>query len=469
MHTPQPSTLKNVKTLHSMHAFAIFLLCFGCALSLAAQSTPAAKIPANPAPVNVPPAAAAPAETRTAEFERAEAALAKQDWKTAAPLLDAWLAGHPTDARALFDAAYVADEQNRDADAIALYRRCVAVQPKNFPAQVSLGLLLARTGKLAEARPALVAATQLDPGLEGKAALAQAWRALAEIDRAGIDGKPDYAQASNDLLQALKISPETGQDTLLAASLAEASGDITDAETAYRRLLAADPNSTQAIGGLAHLLIEQKKYPDAETLLRPAVQKNPGNVPLTAQLAAVLVAEDKSEAIPLLQQLHTLKPDNEEITRMLARVQADAGDFADADALDIALLRTHPQDADLLTSHAQNLMRLGHFPEALAAFQQAASIDATNSDAWTGVAFAASELHLPQLTIQALGQRAKLQPDTAPVDFLLATAYDRLRDKKSAILFYQRFLDLDAGKLKDQEWQAKQRISLLQKENSKHR
>ena len=449
-----------------MRALALVLLCPGCAISLAAQSAPAAQTPASQSPVNVPPAQAAP-DARSAELDRAEAALAKQDWKTAAPLLDAWLAGHPTDARALFDAAYVADEQNRDADAIALYRRCVALQPKNFPAQVSLGLLLARSGKLAEARPALVAATQLDPGLEGKAALAQAWRALAEIDRVGVDGKPNYVQASDDLIQALKISPETGQDTLLAASLAEASGNTADAEAAYHRLLASDPNSTPAISGLAHLLITEKKYPEAETLLRPAVQKNPDNVPLTAQLAAVLVAEDKSEAIPLLQQLHTLKPDNEEITRMLARVQADAGDFADADALDLTLLRTHPKDADLLTSHGQNLMRLGHFAEALDAFQQAATIDANNADAWTGVAFAASELHQPQLTIQALGQRAKLMPDTAPVDFLLATSYDRLRDKKSAILFYQRFLDLDAGKLKDQEWQAKQRISLLQKENKR--
>ncbi len=441
-------------------AFALTVFCC-LAPTLAAQSGTA-----SPAPVNVPPAqSSAAAKVHSGEIDRAEDALAKQDWKTAAPLLDTWLAGHPTDARALFDAAYVADEQNRDADAVALYRRCVALQPKNFPAQVSLGLLLARMGKLSEARPALLAATQLDPGLEGKAALAQAWRALAEIDRVGVDGKPDYAQASNDLIEALKISPETGQDTLLAASLAEASGDTAGAESTYRRLLVRDPNSTQAIGSLAHLLIAEKKYPEAEALLRPALEKNPGNVPLAAQLAAVLVAEDKAEAVPLLQQLHTQKPDNEEITRMLARVQADAGNFADADALDIALLKTHPRDADLLTSHGQNRMRLGDFSQALAAFQQAVSIDPGDADAWTGVAFAASELHRPEVTIQALGERAKLQPDSAPVDFLLATAYDRLRDKKSAILFYQRFLDLDAGKLKDQEWQAKQRISLLQKEH----
>lgn len=426
-------------------------------------SAPSANAPGTtPAQPNLAQSGPAP---RSAEFDRAEAALAKGDWKTAAPLLDAWLAGHPSDARALFDAAFVADEQNREADAVSLYRRCIALQPKNFAAQASLGLLLARMGNLADARPVLAAATQLDPGSAGKAALAQVWRALAQIDRTGINGHPNDAQASSDLLQALKLSPETPQDTLMAAGLAEASGDAAGAEAAYRSLLAADPDSVQAIGGLAHALIVEKKYPDAEALLRPALAKHPGNIPLTAQLAAVLVAEDKAEAIPLLQQLHASNPSNEEIARMLARVQADAGDFTSADALDVALLRAHPQDADLLTSHGQNLMRLGQFAAASAAFQQAAAIDPTNVDAWTGLAFTASELHQPQVTIQALTQRNKLQAENAPVDFLLATAYDHIHDRKSALFYYQRFVDLDAGKLKDQEWQAKQRIDLLQREH----
>ena len=445
------------------------VLCLACALAPSSAQSPASSTESIPSA----PAAAKPGKTpsqpspeqRGAEFDRAEAALAKNDWKTAAPLLDAWLAGHPNDARALFDAAFVADEQNRQADAVSLYRRCVTLQPKNFAAQASLGLLLARMGKLSDARPVLVTATQLDPGAAGKAALAQVWRALAQIDRTGINGHPDNAQASSDLLQALKLSPETPQDTLMAASLAEASGDNAGAEASYRSLLTRDPDSVQAIGGLAHLLIVEKKYADAETLLQPALAKHPGNIPLTAQLAAVLVAEDKAEAIPLLQQLHTSNPSNEEITRMLARVQADAGDFTSADAFDVALLRAHPQDADLLTSHGQNLLRLGQFAAASAAFQQASVIDPNNVDALTGLGFAASELHEPQITIQALTQRNKLQPETAPVDFLLATAYDHIHDKKSALFFYQRFVDLDAGKLKDQEWQAKQRIDLLQREH----
>ena len=52
-----------------------------------------------------------------AEVTAAEAAIAGSDWKTAEAKLDPWLVSHPEDARALFDAGYVADAQNRLDDA----------------------------------------------------------------------------------------------------------------------------------------------------------------------------------------------------------------------------------------------------------------------------------------------------------------------------------------------------------------
>jgi tetratricopeptide (TPR) repeat protein len=187
------------------------------------------------------PPPGAPTETSQpipAEVAAAEAAIAISDWKTAEAKLSPWLATHPSDARALFDAGYVADAQNRLDDAAALYRRAIDADPKSFEAHLSLGLILARQDKLVEARPELIAATELDPGEAGPALKARAWRALARIDR-----DSDPAEASNDLLQALKLSPETPDDTLLAAGLAEKTGQNDEAEAAYRRVLSNDPHS----------------------------------------------------------------------------------------------------------------------------------------------------------------------------------------------------------------------------------
>ncbi len=409
------------------------------------------------------PAASDSAEITSPEVAKAEAAMVKSDWKAAETVLDAWLAGHPGDARALFDAGYIADAQGRNDDAVGLYRKATIADPKSFEAQISLGLLLARLNKPAEARTALEMATTLTPDPPAPAVKAKAWRALAQIDEAGTDGKPDAAQASIDLLEALKVSPETAADTVMAAHLAEMNNDPAGAEAAYRRLLKNDPDSSAAQAGLAHLLIVQKKYPEAEEMLQAALKKSPDDPALTAQLAAVLVAEDKTDALPLLQGFHDKHLQDATITKMLAQVQADAGEYEASDKLYVTLLATDPKNTDLLVGHGQNLIRLHNYTEALTIFQRATRIDETNGDAWNGVAFASFELHQPTVTLQALSARSKYLPESPTILFLWATAYDTLHDKKQAAAYYHRFLDASAGKLPDQEWQAKQRLVLLEK------
>ena len=388
----------------------------------------------------------------------AEAAIAATDWKTAAAKLDAWLVSHPADAHALFDAGYVADAQNRLDDAAALYRRAVAADPTSFEAHLSLGLLLARQGKLTEARPELAQATTLDPGAAGLELKARAWRALAEIDR---DSSP--SEASSDLLEALKLSPETPADTLLAAGLAERSGQPDAAEAAYRRLLAKEPNSLPAQAGLAQILIQRKQYPEAETLLRPALAQAPDDPTLTAQLATVLADEDKAEALPLLQKLHAAHPADPAITRMLATVLSDAGDYSVADQLVVHLLAATPDDAELLIAHGQNLVHEGLPAEAFAAFSRATKAGPASADAWSGLAFAASRTNHPDVTIHALTMRSRYAPENPSTLFLWATAYDSLHEKDLAAAYYRRFLDAAGGKFPNQEWQARQRLQVVGK------
>jgi len=386
----------------------------------------------------------------------AEADLVKADWKAAQAKLDPWVAAHPTDARALFDLGYAADAENRLDDAASLYRRAVEADPQSFLAHLSLGLLLARQDKPADARPELVAATSLDPGDAGPAMKARAWRALARIDL-----NTDPTAASNDLLEALKLTPENLDDTLLAANLADQAGEYAAAETAYRRVLAKDAKSAPANAGLAHVLIARKQYPEAETLLRAALDQSPDDPTLTAQLAAVLAAQDKAEALPLLQKLHDAHPGDPAITRMLAEVLAEAGDAAGSDLLYIGLLKANPNNPDLLIDHGQNLTRQLKFDQAFAAFDKATQLDPANGDGWSGLAFAASRTNQPSITLHALTMRSKYLPEVSATYFLWATAYDTLHQRSAAVSYYRRFLDSSAGKFPDQEWQARQRIKLL--------
>ena len=427
----------------------LFFASFAAVPQLAAQ-TPTASSDSPAAPQTAP---SAPSQ----EVSDAEAAIGKSDWKTAETKLELWLPGHPTDARALFDAGYVADAQNRLTDAESLYRRAISADPKSFEAHLSLGLILARQGNQEDARPELALATNLDTGESGPAMKARAWRALAQIDRAD-----DPTEASDDLLEALKLSPETPADTLLAAGIAEDAGESGAAETAYRRVLTKDPNSPEANRGLAHVLIERKQYPEAETLRRAAREKSPDDPAMTAQLAAVLAAQDKAEALPMLEKLHDAHPKDNAITSMLAAVLADAGDYTGSDHLYVSLLAEKPNDAGLEVAHGQNLIRELHYAEAFAAFDKATQIDAANADGWSGLAFAASRTSQPSVTIHALTMRSKYLPEVPSTYFLWATAYDNLHQKGQAVTYYQHFLDSSAGKFPDQEFQARQRLKLLE-------
>lgn len=436
----------------SVHFALLFLPAFAAGQVAAADSAAAGK---NQQVSGAPTASAQPLAPEVAD---AEAAIVKSDWNSAEAKLTPWVAAHPDDARALFDAGYVADAQNRLDNAASLYRRAAAANPQSFEAHLSLGLLLARQGKAADARPELDAATRLDAGEAGPAAKARAWRALARIDRG-----TDSTAASDELLQALKLTPETPADTLLAAEIADDAGQYEAAEAAYRRVLEKDPKSAPATAGLAHLLIARKQYPEAETMLRTALEQSPDDPALTAQLATALAAQNKGEALPLLEKLHDTHPADADITRMLAEVLAESGDFAGSDRLYTTLLTAKPENADLLVAHGQNLVRQLKFAEAFQVFDKATQLDGANGDGWSGLAFTASKTGQPSITLHALTMRSKYLPDNTSTYFLWATAYDTLHQNVAAATYYHHFLDSAAGKFPNQEWQARQRLIVLEK------
>lgn len=411
----------------------------------------------------VPPGTSAPDSDTVHEAANplagVESDIADKNFDKARSQLDAYLSAHPEDARALFDRGYCDDAQGRTESARAYYGKAIAADPKQFEARLALGLILAKEGDPG-AREQLQTAATLDPNPPNAVAKAQALRALAQLVR-NID--PDTAKQA--LLDALKITPETPEDTLLAAEIAEAEGDSAIAEQAYRRVLVIDPQSDAAIAGLAHLLFQEKKYSDAEPLVKAALTRDPDDPALNAQYAALLAAEGKNaEAVQTLEKLHQLRPRDQHISRMLADAYVQAGTTDKADTVYAELLAANPNDAELEAAYGQILIREGKYDEALVSLQKAVKVRQDDADAWAGIAFAASKTHQYQLVLDALTTRSKFAPDGPPTYFLRATANDSMHRNKEALEYYHLFLKSASGKFPDEEWQAKQRIALLEKQ-----
>ena len=238
-------------------------------------------------------------------------------------------------------------------------------------------------------------------------------------------------------------------------------GDPAGAEAAYRRVLAANPDDAAAESALAHLLVQEKKLPEAELLLTAAAKSHPEDPALNAQLAALYGLENQPQlALPVMLKLHSERPDDNDLSLMLADLYTQLGRPADADPIYAALLKAHPS-AELLANRGDALIREKKFAEAEPLLKQAVAMKPDLADAWSGLAFAASENRDPATTLEALSMRSKYLPENASTLFLTATAYDMLHRNKDAADFYKKFLTAANGKFPDQEFEVRHRLVAL--------
>jgi tetratricopeptide (TPR) repeat protein len=414
-----------------------------------------------------------PAGTRDATSERqqdplraqANEALGKQDYATAVKLLSELAKKNPKDAEVLYNLGSAQDALGNTDEAEANYRLAAIAGPNLLEPHLALGLLLARIGKTGEAHSELATAVAI-PNADA-ALRARAYRAMARLDQ-----NTNPAAASDELLSALKLSPETPDDTLLTGELALANNDAPSAESAFRRLLAADPDNTQAVAALAHVFIRQNKTSDAEALLASAVQKHPDDPTLNAQLASVYESNGDpakaAKALPLVEKMHAANPQDAATIRLLARLYNRNQQYDKALPLLAQLSAASPKDPTLLDDQGDTLIRMRRPADAQKILEQAlADPKAFPTPQAYGVAashlaFAASSNNDPTTALRALALRDKVLAQTPSSLFLAATAHDKLHQVKEAYDLYKQFLSVANGQFPDEEWEAKHRLSALE-------
>ncbi|HEV2576718.1 MAG TPA: tetratricopeptide repeat protein [Acidobacteriaceae bacterium] len=430
---------------------------------LFAVSASAQNLPAGTREADSP----SPQDATNAQIRSAESALESGDYAAAITALKPLAASQPRNAHILYDLGFAQEHTGDDTAAAASYKQAIAADPSLAQPQLALGLLDARNDRLDAAHRELQAASNLadtSPDLR-----ARALRSLAVLDE---HADPDAAR--DELLAALKLTPETPADILLAARLAEHANAFPEAESAYRRLLAITPNDPAATAGLAHSLAAQGKTAEAESVLTSALKTTPADPRLLSQLAAVYGAEGKSDqAIPPIEQLRASDSNaaaNPAITRLLAHLYTLTGDNAKAEPLLRSLVQQSPNDPMLLDDLASSLVEQQKFAEAQTLLAKAVAMrssfpsDADWGEAAGHLAFAASRNHDPQLTLHALAERATVLPNSPASLFLEATAHDTLHQNKDAERAYRAFLALAGGKYPDQEFQARHRLIALEGE-----
>jgi len=395
-------------------------------------------------------------QTELPELSQAETAIEKKDYPAAEQLLAAAAKKDEKNYRIWFDFGFIHNIRGRNDEAIAAYRKCVALKPDVFEANLNLGLLLARS-HAADAEQFLQAATKLKPQNHPEENLARAWFALGHVVE---ETKPDDALAA--YREANRLQPSV--DSLLSiGQLLDQKKDYDGAEKAYRDAQQLDPANTDAVVGLANIHMRSKHFSEAETELRKLVAAKPDDAVLHIQLGRVLATNGKSEdAIAELQAGLKLAPDDRATTRDLADLCSAAKKYDEAEPLYRELLSAQPNDAETHAALGKSLLAQRKFPEAQEELLAAVKLKPGLGPAYGDLAVAANENKNYELAIRALDARAKLLPELPMGYFLRATAFDHLRDYKNAALQYHQFLAVAEGKYPDQEWQAKHRLIAIE-------
>jgi predicted Zn-dependent protease len=440
------------------------------------------------------------AQVRYQEYlRRGEQYLAQSNLPAASVELRNALQIEPKSATALYDLGRVVEAQGDFRRAAGLFQAAIDVQPAATKPRVDLGTIYCIAGAPREAiaiiSPAL-ARHPNDPDLltvraaaerglkEDGLALTDAEHAvrLAPTNENAVallamlekqDGHPDQALELVD--QAVRQSPGSVNLRKLLASLYLASGQFAPAEAQMTALVALRPQELPLRVGLANLYLKAGDPAAAQSALEAAVKALPDDDNAKLALADFVAASrSPAEGRQMLLGYLAQKPDDDNLRFGLATLQERAGTLADAMVTYQEIVRRDGSGGKALAARdriAAIEAAQGQYPLALNAIAQVLAVSPTDDDALILRAAIALRQHDPATAIEELRAVLRDEPDSLPLQRLLARAYETKGDMALAEATLRSAMGahttdiltrLDLAELLEQTQRPDQAIALLQ-------
>ncbi|HMG46349.1 MAG TPA: sulfotransferase [Allosphingosinicella sp.] len=180
------------------------------------------------------------------------------------------------------------------------------------------------------------------------------------------------------------IAASVGDPQLIRAAEALLDNDLAIAERILRPHLKARPTDVAAIRMMAELAARLGRYPDAEKLLRRALELAPAFAPARANLATVLYKQNRpAEAIAELDRLQGADPSNQNLrAAALGRI----GSYEEAILVYQQVLAAVPGQPKVWMSYGHALKTVGRQPDAIAAYRRALDLAPSLGEVWWSLA-----------------------------------------------------------------------------------
>jgi tetratricopeptide (TPR) repeat protein len=378
------------------------------------------------------------------------AALDHGDFAQAQQAFAQLAAADPKDYAALFNLALAESGLKRDADAMQHYKQVLALKPGLYEAELNLGILELRSHQEADA------VTLLQDAAKQKPALARPERYLGEA----LLSRGDYPAAQAAFESALKLDPNMSVAELGLGQALKHQDKLDEALAHYKKAVALDdrnrsflleiasalaqsnrqteavelfaqfPEDAGAREALGNLYLSMNRPSDAVTQFEAATKMSPTPANQVALASAYLKNNQADLAQPILERALAANPNDFELRMVVARLHRDRREFPLAASLFVSAAALKPDSVKAWNEAASAFVMAEKYPEAL----------------------------------DALDHVRALNAETPGDLFYRAIVLDKLHQVKPALASYQRFLELSQGKFPDQEFQARQRSRILEKE-----
>jgi len=384
------------------------------------------------------------------------------------------------------------DEAQKDIDAnqfeaaLTPLQKFIAEKPEIAWAHFQLGYAYTALKRPDEARVEYERATTLDPKMSE-----------AFLNLGILLSEKDPAAAVAPLRRAVDLLPAESRPRFLLGHALERSGDISGAVESYEGALRLDPRDVETVIYLGNLYVGLKRYSDAETRFRAALEMEPKSPQALLGLAQALDAEKKPEAAAAYRDYLAVQPntpgaESRTVHLLIEQKQYDAA-LAELDRADGG----KPPTLDSLRSRADIQIAQKKWDESIVTLRKALAITPYDAELHGGLGriylqkrdFASAEKELKaalqldknnlvywkdlrttyylggnfSATLAAQDLIAKVETPGAGEWFIRALCYDKLNQPKPALEAYEKFLALDQDKNPDQVWQAQQRSKVLRR------
>jgi predicted O-linked N-acetylglucosamine transferase (SPINDLY family) len=303
-----------------------------------------------------------------------------------------------------FELAVRHHQCGRLAEAEALYRQILAVEPQHAAALHLLGVIAHQLGRHEVAVNLIAQAIGFAPSVpEFHCNLGEAYRALGRFEEAiaeyrlAIVLKSDLPEAYYNLANALK-----------------AQGRLEEAAAAYHRALALRPNYPEACSNLGVVFSDKGQFEEAISAFRQALALNRNYADAHSNLGVALKKAGRlEEALDAFREAIALKPNLPEAHNNLGNVLREKGRSSEAIVAYRQAIILKPNDAEAYSNLGVALSDIGELPQAVAAYRQAIALKPDHAEAHSNLGNALTKLGMLDEAVTVLREAIALRPGHA--------------------------------------------------------